>query len=282
MARLLGQGSELPNGMALYVVESHNLPIVAANMVFRSGSAADPADMPGLAGFTAAMLDEGTSKRDALQIANEVYALGATLNTGTQTDGSNASVRALKQNASAAMSILSDVVLNPAFPDKEVERIRNDRLTALMQQRDQPWPTALRVMNACLFGPSHPYGHTQLGTQDAIKKITRDDLMKLYSSTFSPKNAALIVVGDVTRPRPRSSPRTPLVRKATPLRPAPPAGTMVTSRAVIVDKPGNNQTMLLAGQMGVKRPIRTTKSEMNTVPGGLFSSRSTDLREDKG
>ena len=279
--------SELPNGMALYVVESHSLPVVAANMVFRSGSAADPADLPGLAGFTAAMLDEGTSKRDALQIANEVYALGATLNTGTQTDGSNASVRALKQNAAAAMSILSDVVLNPAVPDKEVERIRNDRMTALMQQRDQPWPTALRVMNACLFGPSHPYGHTQLGTSDAIKKITRDDLMKLYSSTFSPKNAALIVVGDVTEAEAKKLATDAFGSwkgNATPAT-LPAAGTMVTSRAVIVDKPGNNQTMLLAGQMGVKRsdPDYEKLDVMNTVLGGLFSSRiNLNLREDKG
>src|SRR5207247_2627804 len=83
---------------------------------------------------------------------------------------------------------LSDVVENPAFAEKELERVRNDRLTALMQQRDQPWPTALRVMNACLFGPTHPYGHTALGTEESLKKMSRADLATLYKSTFSPKN----------------------------------------------------------------------------------------------
>jgi len=279
--------SELPNGLTLYVVEAHNLPIVAANVVFRSGSAADPTELPGLAGFTAAMLDEGTSKRDALQIANEVYALGATLNTGSQTDASNASVRSLKQNAAASMSILSDVVLNPAFPAKEVDRIRNDRMTALMQQRDQPWPTALRVMNACLFGPSHPYGHTALGTQESLKKISRDDLTKLYASTYSPKNAALIIVGDVTEAEAKKLATDAFGAwkgNATPAT-IPAAGTTVTSRAVIVDKPGSNQTMLLAGQMGVKRSDADYEKldVMNTVLGGLFSSRiNLNLREDKG
>ncbi|MGH7341094.1 MAG: insulinase family protein, partial [Candidatus Rokuibacteriota bacterium] len=79
---------DLPNGLAVYVVESHHLPVVAANLVLRSGSAADPDALPGLAGYTTAMLDEGTAKRNALQIANEVHALGAALSTGTQTDGS--------------------------------------------------------------------------------------------------------------------------------------------------------------------------------------------------
>jgi zinc protease len=260
---------------------------VAANLVLRSGSAADPSELPGLAGFTAAMLDEGTAKRDALQIANEVYALGATLNTGTQTDGSNASVKALKQNAGAAMSILSDVVLNPSFPDKEVERIRNDRVTALLQQRDQPWPTALRVMNACLFGPGHPYGHTALGTEEALKKMTRADLVKLYQSTFSPKNAALIMVGDVSEAEAKKLAQDAFGswKGSATAASMPAAGTTIASRAVIVDKPGSNQTMLLAGQMGVKRsdPDYEKLDVMNTVLGGLFSSRiNLNLREDKG
>jgi len=279
--------SELPNGLALYVVEAHQLPIVSANLVFRSGSAADPTDLPGLAGFTASMIDEGTTKRDALQIANEIYALGASLSTGTQTDGSNASIRSLKQNASASLAILSDIVQNPAFPEKEVDRVRNDRLTALMQQRDQPWPTALRVMNACLFGPTHPYGHTQLGTEEALKKMTRADLTTLYKSTFSPKNAALILVGDVTPAEAKKLAQDAFgawkgeATTAT----MPAAGTTVNSRVVIVDKPGNNQTMILAGQMGVKRsdPDYEKLDVMNTVLGGLFSSRiNMNLREDKG
>ncbi len=279
--------TELPNGMALYVVESHYLPIVSANLVFRSGSAADPAGLPGLAGFTASMIDEGTAKRDALQIANEAYALGASLSTGTQTDGSNASIRALKQNTPAAMAILSDIVQNPSFPAKEVERVRNDRLTALMQQRDQPWPTALRVMNACLFGPTHPYGHTQLGTEEALKKMTREDLTTLYKSTFSPKNAALIIAGDVTVAEAKKLAQdafgTWKGEATTAAMPA--AGTTANSRVVIVDKPGSNQTMILAGQMGVKRsdPDYEKLDVMNTILGGLFSSRiNMNLREDKG
>ncbi|HKQ19404.1 MAG TPA: pitrilysin family protein [Candidatus Eisenbacteria bacterium] len=277
----------LPNGLQVYVVEAHHLPIVSANLVLRSGSAADPKNAPGLAGFTAAMLDEGTAKRDALGIANEIYALGGTLATGSTVDGSNASVRALKQNMGSALSILSDVVLNPAFPAKEVDRIRNDRLTTFIQQRDQTFQTAIRVMNACLFGPAHPYGHTVLGTEESLKKVSRDDLVKFYKSSYGPKNAALILVGDLSEAEARKLATDAFgTWKGSGAAPAlPSSGAMAASRVVIVDKPGSPQTAVLAGQFGVKRsdPDYEKLDVMNTVMGGLFSSRiNLNLREDKG
>jgi len=277
----------LANGLSVYVVEAHNLPIVASNLVLRSGSATDPKDVPGLAGFTASMLDEGTAKRSSLGIANEIHALGASLSTGVQTDGSNASVRALKQNAPQALSILSDVVLSPAFPEKEVERVRNNRLTELIQQRDRPFPTAVRVMNTCLFGPLHPYGHATIGTEEALKKIGRSDLVSFYGSTYGPKSAALVMVGDVTVVEAKKLASEAFGSWKGNSAPAatPPAGTTSGSRIVIVDKPGSPQTALLVGQMGVMRsdPDYEKLDVMNTVLGGLFSSRiNLNLREDKG
>jgi len=277
----------LGNGLTVYLVEANYLPIVSANLVFRSGSARDPQGMSGLAGFTASMLDEGTTKRDAMQIAEEIQALGATLGTSSQVDGSSASMRALKGNALPALSILSDVVTGAAFPAKEIERVRNERLTALLQQRDAPFPTAMRVMNACLFGPSHPYGHTALGAESAIKKITRNDLESFYKSSYSPKNAALILAGNLTEAEAKKlaqdsfgSWKGDATASATPSE-----GAMTNSRVVVVDKPGSNSTALLVGQFGVARsnPDYEKLDVMNTVLGGLFSSRiNLNLREDKG
>ena len=277
----------LPNGLQVYVVEAHHLPLVSANLVLRSGSAADPKDAPGLAGFTAAMLDEGTAKRDALGIANEANALGSEIATGSTVDGSNASVRALKQNIGPALSILSDVVLNPAFPAKEVDRVRNDRLTTLIQQRDQPFGTAIRVMNACLYGPTHPYGHTVLGTQEALKSATRDDLVRFYKDSYGPQNAALILVGDLSESEAKKLATDAFgAWKGSGTPPTVPAsGATPASRVVIVDKPGSPQTVVFAGQFGVKRsdPDYEKLDVMNTVLGGLFSSRiNLNLREDKG
>jgi hypothetical protein len=141
-------------------------------------------------------------------------------------------------------------------------------------------------MNASLFGPTHPYGHHQLGTEESIQKTTKADLERFYGSAFGPKNAALILVGDLTEAEARK-----LATDAfgawqgdAVAAPVPPQGTTLASRVVIVDKP-SNQTTLLAGQMGVKRsdPDYEKLDVMNSVLGGLFSSRiNMNLREDKG
>ncbi len=277
----------LDNGLTVYLVEENHLPIVSANLSFRSGSARDPKNREGLAGFTASMLDEGTKKRNATEIADEIYALGATLSTASRVDGSGASTRALKPNAAAALSVLADVVTEPAFPENELERVRNERITALMQQRDAPFPTALRVMNACLFGPTHPYGHSTLGTESALKQITRDDLVSFYKASYSPQNAALVLVGNLTEAEARKLAKASFGswKGSAEAAPIPPAGVSAASRVVIVDKEGSNSTALLVGQFGVARsdPDFEKLDVMNTVLGGLFSSRiNMNLREDKG
>jgi zinc protease len=277
----------LANGLTVYVVEAHHLPIVSANLVLRSGSAADPKDAPGLAGFTAAMLDEGTANRTAPRIADDVHALGASLSTGAQPDGSNAAIRALQSNAKDALSILADVVLAPAFPEREVERVRNERLTQILQQRDQPFQTAIRVMGSCLYGPNHPYGHMPLGTEESLRKIGRKELLDFYRSAYSPKNSALVLAGDVTEADARKLAQDVFGswKSAGSPPPAPATGVSTGPRIVIVDKPGTRQTAVLAGQIAVTRsdPDYEKLDLLNTVLGGLFSSRiNMNLREDKG
>ena len=277
----------LENGLTVYLVEANHLPIVSADLSFRSGSARDPKGREGLAGFTASMLDEGTTRRSAIEIADEVYGLGAELSTRSLVDGSAASTRALKPNAAAALSVLADVVTAPAFPEMELDRVRNERITALMQQRDAPFPTALRVMNACLFGPTHPYGHSTLGREGALKEITRNDLVSFYKESYGPKNAALILVGNLNEAEARKLAKASFGswRGSAEAAPVPAAGATAESRVVIVDKEGSNSTALLVGQFGVSRsdPDFEKLDVMNTVLGGLFSSRiNLNLREDKG
>jgi zinc protease len=277
----------LPNGLTVLVVESHRLPVVSSTLVLRSGSAQDPENLPGLAGYTSAMLDEGTQKRDALAIANELHGLGASLNTGSSVDGSTIGCRSLKLTASATMAILSDVALHPSFPDKDVERLRDERSTSLLQQRDSPNQTASRIMWNCLYGPGHPYGHITLGTAEAIKKISRDDMVKFYQAYYTPKNAALVLVGDLTESEAKKLATEALGSWSGPPTetPRPPQGQMVNSRVVIVDKPGMPQTSLRVVQLGLMRsdPDFERLDLANTILGGLFSSRiNLNLREAHG
>jgi len=277
----------LANGLTVYHVEDHSLPLVTAGLVFRSGSAADPADLPGLAYFTADMLEQGTKTSDAMKIADRLHAIGTTWDVNFDMDSGARRVRSLTGNASAAMALLAEVALQPTFPEAEIERGRQDRLAALLQQKDSPPETATRVFLPALYGPNHPYGHTILGTEASLKKITRDDIARFHETEDTPGNAALVVVGDMPEAavRKMAQERFGTWKGAASAARALPAGAATGSRVVIVDKPGMPQTRLLVGQLGVARndPDYDALSVMNTILGGGFTSRiNQNLREKNG
>ncbi len=281
------QTMKLDNGLTVYLVESHELPVVAGQLVVRSGSAADPLDKPGLAAYTAAMLDEGTSKRDALQIATELEAMGASLSSGSTVDGSFVSWRSLKQRAGTVAALASEIVLEPSFPTTDVERVRSERRTMLQQQKDNPFQTAFRVLYPAMYGADHPYGHVPLGTDEALAAISREDLVGFWRTSYAPQNAALVLAGDLTAAEAKD-----LATKsfgswrgtATPTpRPAP--GKPMAERVAIVDKSGAPQTAVAVAQFGVPRndPDYERINVMNQILGGLFASRvNMNLREKHG
>ena len=278
---------KLANGLTVMLVEQHNLPVVSANLVVLSGSEANPPDKPGLASFTADMLDEGTTRRSTLQLAEDVAAIGASLSTSSTSDASGINVRTLKKNADAAFDLVADVALQPSFAAKELDRVRNNRLTQILQQRDNPNALASKVFNNALYGANHPYGFTELGTEESIKGITRDDMLKFWQVGYVPENAALIVAGDLTENELRALAEKHFGKwsgKATGMtRPDVQAAT--TRHILIVDKPGAPQTVLRIGHVGVSRanPDYVPIEVMNTGLGGLFSSRiNMNLREKNG
>ncbi|MGE0405994.1 MAG: M16 family metallopeptidase, partial [Candidatus Korobacteraceae bacterium] len=148
----------LPNGLTLLLVEQHQLPVIAASLAVLSGADANPLDRPGLASFTADMLDEGTKTRSSLQLADEAAQIGASLESSSTTDSSSVAVRVLKRNVERAFELLADVALNPAFDAKELERVRQQRLVQLLQMRDNPSQLTSRVFHRVVFGSGHPYG----------------------------------------------------------------------------------------------------------------------------
>jgi zinc protease len=278
---------QLENGLTLYLVEQHTVPFVAANLVVLAGSEANPADEPGLASFTADMLDEGTKKRSTLQLADDVAQIGAQLMTSSNADASTVSIRTLKKNADAAFELLADVALDPAFDAKELERVRKQRLTQLLQLRDNPSALASRVFYRVVYGGKHPYSYPELGTDNATKAMTRDDLARFWKTGYAPANAALVVAGDMTEPELHALAEKYFGKWSGP-KPSfhvPAADSKLTRHFVIVDKPGSPQTQLRIGQIGVSRdnPDYVPLEVMNTALGGLFSSRiNMNLREKHG
>lgn len=277
--------TKLSNGLELWMVEQKELPIVSMNLVLKTGSVNEPDDRTGVANMTSQLLDDGTKTRTAVDIANQLQAIGANLNAGSGIDSTNVTLQTLTRNLDSALDIYSDVILNPVFPAKEMESLRARALIGLRQMRSNPNAISGIVYDKVLYG-DHPYGRSN--NEASLKAITRDDLVKYYESTYRSNNGVLIVVGDFDKAALKAK-----VEKAfagwkagdVSARPLPTAKSIEKSRIYIVDRPGSAQSVVSIGQVGVDRnsPDFYALNVMNTVLGGGFTSRiNMNLREDKG
>ncbi|OBV40411.1 M16 family metallopeptidase [Janthinobacterium psychrotolerans] len=285
----LPQGKSFTLANGLTVIHHYNpaVPLVASQLVIKSGSGANPLAQPGLSSFTAQLLQEGTATRSAPQIADEAAQLGAFLGTGSGADSSFAQMTSLKSTFPQALDLLADVVQHPQFPQQEVERQRASRIGNLAQQRENAGAVAARVEAAALYGPQHPYGYIQLGTEAALKATTRADLQRFWQQHYVPNNAALIVSGDITQGELKALAEAKFgAWKAGAVAPSVTALPATSkARLILVDKPGAPQTALRLSTIAVDRktPDYAPLQVMNAALGGLFTSRlNTNLREEKG
>ena len=277
---------KLSNGLEVLIAERHELPILTLNLVIKGGDTFSPPGKEGLAAMTADLMTEGTASRDALKLASELSEIGASLDSGAGEESSNLSLTTLTQHVDKAVDLFADVLLHPSFPEKELERLRKQKLAALMRRADSPTAIAGIVFPKLLYSLEHPYGRTD--NPKSVASLTRDDVIKLFAKLFVPNNAALIVVGDTT-------PDAVVARLEAALKdwkpgevpmfelPASPTAKPVT--VYLVDKPGAAQSVLTVGQIGVPRstPDYFPLVVMNASLGGQFSSRiNLNLREDKG
>ena len=283
------QKRTLSNGVPVWIVEQHEVPLVQVNLVVDAGSGDDPAGRFGLASLTAAMLDEGAGSRTALQLADDIEFLGAVLTTSSSFDASGVRLNVPRARLEDAVPIMADVALRPTFPGEELERLRKERLTALLQAKDDPASVGPLAFSRILYGPTHRYGTSALGTETTLQAFTTADLNAFHSSTYQPGNATLVVAGDVT-----ADAVVPLLEKhfgswrgaaAAPRTAVPVAPQPATSQIYIVDMPGAEQSVIRIGWVGVSRsstdyfPLQV----LNTVLGGSFTSRlNQNLRETHG
>ena len=282
------QKRALSNGLPVWLIESHEVPLAQVNLLIRAGSADDPAQKPGVASLTAAMLDEGAGARSSLEIADAIDFLGAVLQTSSSFDASSVRLNVPVARLGDALPIMADVALRPTFPQQDLERLRQERLTSLLQAADDPASIAQIAFARMLFGAAHRYGTGAIGTPAALKGFTADDLRTFHSAYYAPANATLVVVGDV-----QMDSVLPLLERhfgtwkaAAKSRVAIPTAAQRTSREiVIVDKPGAPQSQIRIGWIGVPRstPEYFTLTVLNTVLGGSFTSRlNQNLRETHG
>jgi predicted Zn-dependent peptidase len=277
---------KLPNGLAVRLVEYRRLPIVAMNLVVDAGAARDPDDRPGLASFTAAMLTEGTKTRSAIRISDEAGFLGASISAGASVDSGTLSGATLSKHLPRFLELFADVAMNPAFPAADFERVQDERLVTLLQQRDQPQAIASKAF-APVFWGAHPYGHYALGTEESVKRTRPRDLAAFHDRHWRPANTELVVVGDVSvaelRPLLERTLGAWKAGKSAPsLRAAPAASP---HRAVVLEKVNAPQSYLLLGMPGLRRAsdeFVTGTVAFQVLGGGMSSRLFRNLREDKG
>ncbi len=282
------QKTTLKNGLRVWLVEAHELPLVAFNLVLQTGADADPAGKSGVATMTADVLDEGTKTRTSLQIAEQLDFIGANLGVNAFTDGSSVTLGTMTKHLDKALALYADVIVNPTFPEKDFERLKQQRLTGLLQQKDRAATIASLSFNRIIYGNDHPYGMNTSGSETSIKDMTREDLVRFYETYYRPNNATLIVVGDV-----KLKDVTPKLEKlfadwkAANVPPAklPATPTVDKRRVYLIDKPGAPQSEVRIGYPAAARntPDFFAISLMNRVLGGQFASRlNLNLREKHG
>ena len=283
------QRSTLSNGLNVVLAERHAAPIVNFSMMLDSGFASDSADLPGVASLALRMLEEGTPSRSSLAIGEQFEALGANFFANSNIDGAFVQMNVLKPTMAPALDIYADIVLHPAFAQNELARLKKDQLAAIAREKTNPNTMALRVIPALLYGKGHAYAlpMSGSGTEAAVARITRDDLVAYHQAWFKPNNATLLVVGDTTLAE-----ITPLLEKAfgawkpgavpsKNVRDVPPPDKRVL---YLMDRPGAQQSVIYGVQLAPPRnaPDALQLGVVNTIFGGSFSSRiNMNLREDK-
>lgn len=278
----------LDNGLSVILAEQHALPIVAASVVALAGTGANPAARPGLAAFTAAMLQEGTRSRSAAALADGAAQAGASLGTRAERDAAVATLTVLKGNADRALELLADVVERPRLDARDVERVRRLRDGELEQAKSEPSAVSRAALLAALYGTKHPYGYPEQGTRDANGRVSVGELRRFWRERYTPATAALVLAGDLTVDEARAlamrrfgSWRAPAAIPA----PLPTVGFEPGVRVVLIDQPNAPQSYIRAGMPGVARstPDYVPLEVLNNVLGGLFSSRiNMNLREEHG
>lgn len=279
----------LTNGLKVYLVQRNSVPVVRMSLMTDAGYAADQFGMPGLASLTGSMLTEGTQTKTALQISDMTADLGASIYSSSDLDNTYLGMSTLQSNFDASLALYTDILLRPAFPAKDFERVKKEQLLGIKQEQSQPVQMGLRILPKLLYGAGHAYSNPMSGsgTEASVNKITRDDLVKFHQTWFVPNNATLVVVGNITEATLRSKLESSLAAWKPGTVPQKNIGNVAlpaTSSVYIIDKPGALQSVIIAAELSPSAKDKDNEAikMANKVLGGEFSSRiNMNLREDK-
>ncbi|MCB9305964.1 MAG: insulinase family protein [Lewinellaceae bacterium] len=285
------QRATLKNGMKVVLAQRKESPTVVASMMFDAGYCTDKmGGKLGLASIAMNMLDEGTKSLNSLQINERLQLLGAGLSTYSDLDFSYVNLNTLKQSLDPSLDLMADVVLNPSFPEEDFNRLKDQQISQIANEKKNPQGMVMRVMPELLYGKDHPYGMPMSGSgeENVVREMELGDVKGFYGRWIRPNNATIVVTGDISMPE--------LVEKLekrfgswqkgdVPKKVIPEVKTAGTSNKIfVIDRPESQQSLIVAGYL--TKPYgqmdETAIEQMNNVLGGDFTSRiNLNIREDK-
>jgi zinc protease len=280
---------KLKNGLPVWVVEKHDIPLVTVEMVVTAGEDTDPARRPGTASFVADMLDEGTRSRDASAIAAAFEDQAAVFRSQADGDSMAAAVSFPSGALAPVLDVFSDCMLRPVFKARDVERVRALRLGDLAQLEADPTQVGKTLLGRDVFGDDHPWAFPALGTVASLKAIRPGELADWHRAWVKPNNAVLVVVGDVKVPdllaqlQSRFGGWTPAkLPKRRSVAPRPHKGPRAIT---VVDRPGAAQSSVWVGELGLgvsSADLYPAQIAGNVLGGGFKSRLNANLRSGKG
>ena len=278
---------ELDNGMIVYLLEDHELPIIDISVRIRTGSLYEPADQVGLASITGAVMRTGgTTSKTGDELDEILENLAASVETGIGDDSGSASVSVLKEDLDTGLSILADILMNPAFREDKIELEKVQHRSGISRRNDNPGAITRREFGRLIYGADSPYARTT--EYDTINSITRDDLVAFYQKFFHPNNIILGVLGDFDS----ETMLTKIQEAFKGWEPAeidfpekPKIPEMYEQRIALVNKDDVNQTNIRMGHIGWLRKNEDYPAlvVMSQILGIGFSSRLINsIRVEKG
>jgi zinc protease len=279
----------LGNGLRVIVTPMPQRELIAASLALRAGAVDEPAGIGGATVLAARGLTEGTEVRDAIELVEAAERLGASLHAESGWDATSAGLDVPASRLAPALELLAEVVRRPSFPEAEIERLRDERLTDLLQAKADPRRRADEAYVSSIYAPSSPYHRPAGGAADTVQGLTSAELRAVHARAYRPSQGALVLAGDVDPDEvvrlaeslfgdwsgPEASAQDPIDDTGA-----------VTSRFVrVVHRPGSVQSEIRIGHRGLPRlhPDYYPVAVMSAILGGLFNSRlNMKLREEKG
>lgn len=283
------QRKTLKNGLEVVLARREGVPTMVMQLISNAGYATDAEDKLGLAQLSMNLLDEGTATKSSLEINEQLQLMGASIGTFANLDKANVSLNTLKQSLDPSLDLFADVILNPAFPQAEFDRLKKNQLNNINREKAQPVQMAIRVMPKFLYGEGHAYAKplTGSGLEATVSAITLDDVKNYYKTFIKPNNSVLTVVGDISMDELTEKLEAKLGGWKKGRTPATKIASVSSKKGnvlYLMDRPESQQSIIIAGYLvspyGEESEI--AREAMMNVLGGDFTSRlNMNLREDK-